>query len=147
MTSPIDPQEAPAYTRESVMAYLRSAEAERQRIRLAIADARARTVSARRRTGRLSSLDQASADSTWEPIRLDTPSAPAQAGIPQFTGGRPLVQANASQANGPVNGHRMGGTELGIVSDFDQLIGAVNAPVKVDDGNWIPINAPAIRHD
>ncbi len=149
MISPIDPQEAPAYTRESVMAYLRAAEVERQRIRLAIADARARTESARRRSGRLSSLDQLSADAAWEPIRVAAPSVPAQAGVPSFGDDLPLADMGPSPGHGIVNG---GGSDRpndspGIVSDFDQLIGALNAPAKGDDGIWIPIKAPPVRHD
>ena len=44
MTTPNDRTSAPAYTRDSVEAYLRAAAAERLRIELAIAEARARTV-------------------------------------------------------------------------------------------------------
>lgn len=146
MTSPIDPQEAPAYTRESVVAYLTAAEAERQRIRLAIADARGRTESARRRSGRLSSLDQLSAGSTWEPTYVDAPPVPT----PPFIRDLPPANAAPPHVNGSVNGEKfypLDGPKPEIVSDFDQLIGALSAPAPVDDGDWIPINAPPVRHD
>ncbi len=56
MTQPSDRQAAAAYTRESVEAYLEAAAAERMRIELAIAEARARTERARRKEERLRSL-------------------------------------------------------------------------------------------
>jgi hypothetical protein len=56
MTEPTHTEEAPAYTRESVMAYLRAAEAERTRLRSAIDEARARASSARSRVQRLDAL-------------------------------------------------------------------------------------------
>jgi hypothetical protein len=49
MTMHRSSEEHQDYTRQSVMAYLRAAEAERQRLERAIAEARARTVAARRR--------------------------------------------------------------------------------------------------
>ena len=56
MTQPNDSGAPAAYTRGSVMAYLKVAEAERQRLRQAILEARARTASARRRIERLDAL-------------------------------------------------------------------------------------------
>jgi hypothetical protein len=56
MTEPTTTDEASAYTRESVMAYLRAAEAERSRLRSAIDEARARAASARSRVQRLDAL-------------------------------------------------------------------------------------------
>jgi hypothetical protein len=145
MTSPIDPQEAPAYTRESVMAYLTAAEAERQRIRLAIADARARTESARRRSARLSSLDQLSAESTWEPVYVDAPPVPTRADWSPIIGDLPVAAVSPPQAHGG-RFDLLTRADVGIVSNFDELIGALNAPVNADDGIWIPINAPAVKH-
>jgi len=60
-----DNSEAPmAYTRESVVAYLLTAEQELARIRLAISEARGRTARARDRAGRLSVLKGEVADGT-----------------------------------------------------------------------------------
>jgi hypothetical protein len=56
MTTPNDRTSAPAYTRDSVEAYLRAAAAERLRIELAIAEARARTERAHRKEQRLDAL-------------------------------------------------------------------------------------------
>ncbi len=57
MTNPDGNEAAPAYTRASVMAYLKAAEEERQRIRLAIAQARYRKDLAMSRVDRLGSLE------------------------------------------------------------------------------------------
>ncbi|MGO8870970.1 MAG: hypothetical protein ACLQPH_06115 [Acidimicrobiales bacterium] len=56
MTTPSDRTSAAAYTRDSVEAYLRAAGAERLRIELAIAEARARTERAHRKLQRLDAL-------------------------------------------------------------------------------------------
>jgi hypothetical protein len=56
MTTSKDPKTAAAYTRASVEAYLEAAGAERQRILLAIADARSRIELAHRRQARLEAL-------------------------------------------------------------------------------------------
>lgn len=56
MTTPNEDEAAPAYTRASVLAYLKAAEEERQRIRLAIAEARYRKEVAMSRVDRIGSL-------------------------------------------------------------------------------------------
>ncbi|MGD0311508.1 MAG: hypothetical protein ABSC90_03510 [Acidimicrobiales bacterium] len=58
MTTSTGNEAAPAYTRASVLAYLKAAEEERQRIRLAIAEARARKERAMGRVDRLGSPQQ-----------------------------------------------------------------------------------------
>ncbi len=63
MTEPVDTQSAPAYTRGSVVNYLRAAEAERQQLERAIAEARARTASVRGRIERLDALGLGTAPS------------------------------------------------------------------------------------
>ena len=58
MITPSDDTPAPAYTRDSVEAYLRAADSERVRIEQAIAEARARTQRALDRMHRLDLLEQ-----------------------------------------------------------------------------------------
>jgi hypothetical protein len=57
MTIPTGNEAAPAYTRTSVLAYLKAAEEERQRIKLAIAEARYRKELAMSRIDRLDALE------------------------------------------------------------------------------------------
>jgi hypothetical protein len=63
MTTSTGNEAAPAYTRASVLAYLKAAEEERQRIRLAIAEARHRKELAMGRVDRIGAL--ASDHLTW----------------------------------------------------------------------------------
>ena len=77
------PDEPESYTRESVMAYLRVAEAERQRLEQAIADVRERTDIARRRARSLGGASAAGAG-CGVPIRV--PSLPVQIGGPDPAG-------------------------------------------------------------
>ncbi len=85
MTEPVDIQSAPAYTRGSVVAYLKAAEAERQQLQRAIAEARARTASIRGRIERLDALGLGTAPrgggatTASLPISLDDPGGPLTA--------------------------------------------------------------------
>jgi hypothetical protein len=79
MTSSVDPKSASAYTRASVEAYLQAAAAERARIELAIAEARARTERALGRAHRLHSLEVADSAATAD-ADLTTTSAPHPVG-------------------------------------------------------------------
>ena len=75
MTKPSDRQAAAAYTRGSVEAYLEAAAAERMRIELAIAGARARTERARRKEGLLRSLggeNRSEADGGQQPVPTES---------------------------------------------------------------------------
>jgi hypothetical protein len=77
MTTSKDPKTAAAYTRASVEAYLQAAGAERQRILLAIADARSRIELAHRRQARLDALV---AGATGQPVVTDQPAGGSEAG-------------------------------------------------------------------
>jgi hypothetical protein len=80
------PDEHEAYTRESVMAYLRAAEAERQRLEQAITDARARTDIARRRSGSLGGARAANGAGAGCGVPIPVPSLPVQVGGPDPAG-------------------------------------------------------------
>jgi hypothetical protein len=80
MTETVDTQSAPAYTRGSVVAYLKAAEGERQRLQGAIAEAQARSASVRGRIERLDSLGLGTATPAGGVDR--TPVPPRSDGIP-----------------------------------------------------------------
>jgi hypothetical protein len=128
MMNPSDPQAAPAYTTASVMAYLRAAEAECQRIRKAIAEARHRAEVAQHKAERLRSLDSGIVPVVSSGPRGVVPpvdGAPQPAGSDR--GGAASVDPGATRELAVNRGPE-------VVLVLDQLMQSIRSSL-VDDGS------------
>jgi hypothetical protein len=121
MITPSDGTSAPAYTRDSVEAYLRAADSERVRIERAIAEARSRTHRALHTMQRLDLLEQGT-------LPDGGPGAAADANVIGAT--RPLEDSDST------------------VTDSSRLVGQLHSALADSgSGRWHDDTAAAVAGD
>lgn len=140
MTRLDDTEGAPAYTRSSVMAYLRAAESERQRLEQSIADARARTAAVRSRISRLDALGLGTAPPA--PVEPRPASVPSYVDEWQNLGGLPsserCVDGGAPLAQWSPPGGSRGAA---VDSDLDRLSREFPPPMTDGPSEWWPLDS------